>query len=1107
MANIAKGAPGSSEFLIGNEAIARGVLEAGVQFCAGYPGTPATEIIASLVEVAKELGIHVEWSVNEKVATEGAAAAAFAGLKALASMKNAGLNVAQDFLLHLNLTGIGDKGGALLVVTCDDPQAWSSGDESDTRWLAEIADVPLLVPAGVQEAKDMAKWAFELSEKFKCYCILRSYKNLSHASGAVKLGEIPKPKKKPAFDTSKLYSPYLAPPKHAKLHEKQAKIQAIFESSPFNTYSGPEKPELLIISSGSGKPCSVDAVQCLKLTKSVGILNLATLWPFPKRLVAQHLAQTRKVLVVEEVDPFVEIQTKATASEFSKAPPKIYGKGSGHINYYGEVTPDAVIKALSEILEIDYKPREAEYEQKAAKYTVIDRDPVWCPGCPHRASYLCVTNAMKRDGRDAVLTSDIGCYTLDVFPGGTYYTNVLHCMGSGAGTACGFGQLNQLGFKQPVVALCGDSTFYHAAIPALMNAVQHKSNMTLVILDNGATAMTGFQPNPGTGRTATGEAPFPIPPEDIAKACGVRFIEIIDPFELEKATDTIVKAIQFEGPAVVISRRKCALLAQREKIERREKIVPYEVDLDKCSKCVVASREKIMPCEVACPAGTDIPGFLNLARQGKFSEGLELIRQCNPLPAVVGRVCYHPCETECNRAQLDEAIANHTIERFLGDYGLSLPSAKKVKARREEKVAIIGSGPAGLSCAYHLAVRGYPVTVFEATDKAGGLLRWGIPDYRLPRDILDKEISHIEELGVDIKTNTPVKDPADLFKKGFKAAFLATGAGVSQKMNIPGEDTKGILNAVSFLYQVNSRAKVELGNRVAVIGGGNAAVDSARVARRLGAKEVSIIYRRSRAEMPAARSEIDEAEKEGMKIHILAAPVKVLTKNGQARGLQCIQMKLGKPDESGRRRPMPITGSEFEMGVDNVIIAIGQAVDKSRLPAGLDYTTEGTVAADSATLETNIGGVFAGGDIVTGPATVTEAIGAGKRAAISIDRYLSNKPLRIKEKKRSVIGMEELNLKNTPLKHRAKVSILPVARRVQGFAEVEGGFTADVVADEAQRCLACASFKERCAALLHCPAIIRDIDGNTIIDSFLCNGCGVCADICPYGAIVKKEEI
>jgi NADPH-dependent glutamate synthase beta subunit-like oxidoreductase len=259
--------------------------------------------------------------------------------------------------------------------------------------------------------------------------------------------------------------------------------------------------------------------------------------------------------------------------------------------------------------------------------------------------------------------------------------------------------------------------------------------------------------------------------------------------------------------------------------------------------------------------------------------------------------------------------------------------------------------------------------------------------------------------------------------------------------------------------------------------------------------------------MPASRSEVDEVEKEGVKIHILATPTNVLTKSGRVAGLQCIRMKLGKPDDSGRRRPTPVTGSEFDVDVDNVIIAIGQAVDKSRLPAELNYTTEGTVAADPATLETNIGGVFAGGDIATGPATVTEAIGAGKRAAISIDRYLRNKSLHVKERKRSVVGLEEVNLTNTPVKHRAKVSVLPAARRLQGFAEIEGGFTADVAADEAQRCLACASFKERCAALLHCPAIIRDIDGNTAIDSFLCNGCGVCADICPYGAIIKKEEV
>lgn len=1107
MPNVAEGAPGTHELMIGNEAIARGALEAGVQFCAGYPGTPSSEIIGSLAEIAKDTGIHVEWSVNEKVATEATAAAAFAGLRALAVMKSAGVSVTLDFLNHLNLSSIGDSGGALVLVMCDDPEAWSSGDESDSRWIAQITNAPLLEPVSVQEAKEMTMWAFAFSEEFKSYCLLRGYKNLCHTGSVIRLGEIPKLEKRAAFDTSQKYSPYMPIPKHALLLEKQVRIQEVFESSPFNSYSGPEQPELLIVCSGSGYPCSLEALETLNLAESVGILKLGTLWPFPKRLVEKHLAKTNKVLVIEEVDPFVETQVKVTAAESSALPGRleIYGKNSGHINSYGEITPDAVSKALSNILKLEYQAREPEYEQTAARQVVIERNPVWCPGCPHRASFLCLRDAMSRDGRDVILTGDIGCYTLDVYPDGTNLTNVLHCMGSGAGTASGFGQLDQLGLKQPVIAVCGDSTFYHATIPALINAVYNKSNMTLMVLDNGATAMTGFQPHPGSGRIATGDEAERIKPEEIAKACGVKFIEEIDPFDLKNSINTIEKAIKFDGPALVVSRKKCALIIQREKKKLGEEVVPYYVDQDKCNKCVLDAKDKVMPCAVACPAGNDIPAFLNLVKQGKIQEGLELIKQSNPLPAVLGRVCYHPCEADCNRSQFDEAIANHKIERFLGDYGLTLPGVKKVAARRGEKIAVIGSGPAGLSCAYHLTAMGYPVTILEALPVAGGMLAVGIPEYRLPKDVLMAEIQRIEDLGVEIRLNAPVTSVGQLLEQGYKAVFVSAGAHRGMKLEVPGEEKTGVLSAMSFLREVNLGKSVSIGNKVVVVGGGNVAIDSARVAVRQGAKQVSIIYRRSRAEMPASEEEIKAAEEEGIEINYLVAPAKVLG-NGKATGLECIKMKLGEPDASGRARPLPIKGSEFIIEADTVIVAIGQLPDLSFTDKELQISPQGTLIVDTGTLATNKLGVFAGGDVVTGPAMAADAVGAGKKAAISIDRYLNGKPLNGKERKLPVISFEELNLDCIPLALQAKASVLPAASRVQGFAEVEGGFTPDVAIDEAQRCLSCGSFSEKCIMLLHCPAIIRDNDGNTVIDSFLCDGCGVCADTCPSRAIIKREE-
>jgi len=675
-------------------------------------------------------------------------------------------------------------------------------------------------------------------------------------------------------------------------------------------------------------------------------------------------------------------------------------------------------------------------------------------------------------------------------------------MGSGAGEACGFGELAQFGFEQPAIGICGDSTFFHASIPALINAVYNRSKITLIVLDNGVTAMTGFQPHPGTGYTATGEETVRVKPEDIAKACGVKFVVEFDPFDLKSAADTIEKAIAFDGPAVVISRGKCALLAQRERGEW--KTIPYHIDRDKC-KCLLATEDKVMPCAAACPAGNDIPAFLNSTKQGKFNEGLKLIKQTNPLPAVLGRVCYHPCEADCNRGQLDEAIVSHKIERFLGDYGLSLPSVKKITARYGEKVAIIGSGPAGLSCAYHLTMMGYPVTIFEALPIPGGMLRVGIPEYRLPKDVLNAEIKRIEDLGVDIHLNTTVTSINQLIKPGYKAVFVAAGAHKNMKLGIPGEEKVGVLSATGFLREVNLGKAVGIGDRVIVVGGGNAAIDSARVAIRQGAKQVSIVYRRSRAEMPASDEEVEAAKEEGIKITYLAAPTKVLG-DGKVTGMECTRMKLGEPDASGRARPIPIKRSEFFIDADTVIVAIGQTPALTFADKELQISAQNTLIVNPDTLATSQPGIFAGGDVVTGPATAADAVGAGKKAAVSIDRYLRGKPLNGKEKKRPVVSFKELHTANLPLLSKAKASVLPAASRVQGWAEVEGGLTPDVATVEAQRCLSCGPFSEKCIMLLYCPAIIRDNDDNPVIDSSLCNGCGVCADICPCRAIDKEEE-
>jgi len=478
------------------------------------------------------------------------------------------------------------------------------------------------------------------------------------------------------------------------------------------------------------------------------------------------------------------------------------------------------------------------------------------------------------------------------------------------------------------------------------------------------------------------------------------------------------------------------------------------------------------PCRVACPAGVNAQGYIALISEGKFKEALEVVRRTMPFAGVIGRVCTHPCEIDCERNTVDEPLSIRALKRFIADYELKVgrEKATPIERTKEEKVAIVGSGPAGLACAYDLVRKGYPVTVFEALPMAGGLLRYGIPEYRLPKKVLDNEINYIKELGVEIKTNTPVKDLGQLFEQGYKAIFLGTGAGVSQKMGIPGENTTGVIHALDFLKQVNSGSKVSLGERVAVIGGGNAAIDAARVASRLGAKEVAIVYRRSRAEMPAAASEVNEAEQESIGLHILATPVRVLSQNGRLSGIECIRMELGEPDASGRRRPIPVKGSEFTMDVDNVIIATGQAVDQAGLPKELTYTSWGTLSVDSVTLETDISGVFAGGDVVAGPADVIAAIAAGKEAAESIDRYLNGTDLR-EGRPEQITRVKEVSKEGAVKGIRATMPVLEPFKRDGSFTEVELGFDEKTAIEEAKRCLNCAACSECLECIKACEAL------------------------------------
>jgi heterodisulfide reductase subunit A-like polyferredoxin len=467
------------------------------------------------------------------------------------------------------------------------------------------------------------------------------------------------------------------------------------------------------------------------------------------------------------------------------------------------------------------------------------------------------------------------------------------------------------------------------------------------------------------------------------------------------------------------------------------------------------------PCRLACPAGLNVQGYVQMVKEGKYKEALEIIMEDLPLPGVLGRICPHGCEEACRRCEKDEPLAIRDLKRLAADQFDPREIKIACLPPRSEKVAIVGSGPAGLSAAYHLARRGVRSTIFEALPQAGGMLRVGIPEHRLPRKILDREIELITNLGVEIRTDAPLGPDMsvdDLFSKGYKAVYLAIGAHRGIELGIPGERAKGVRQGVDFLRELNLSGGAEVGKKVAIIGGGNVAIDVARSAVRLGAEEVHIIYRRTRAEMPAWEEERMAAEAEGVNVTYLSAPQEILTEEGRVTGLRCIRMELGEPDSSGRRRPIPIPGTEYDMEADQIIPAIGQLPDLSSLEdiAGLSFSRWGTAEADTITYATGREGVFAGGDLQTGPWIAIGAVAAGREAAESIVRYLDGRDMA--EGRKPTTNENPLYRPipvDEPRKKRGHMSVLPVRERRGNFNEVELGYEEAAGREEAGRCLNC----------------------------------------------------
>jgi len=573
--NLLSNEKGKKIILMGNEAIVRGALESGIGFASCYPGTPSSEVGDTYSEIANDAGIYFEYSVNEKVALEAAAAAVFSGVRSMVAMKQFGVNVAADSMMPVAYIGVNT---GMVIMVADDPSCWSSAQsEQDTRYYARLAHIPMLEPSDPQECKDFVKMAFKLSEKFKIPFFVRTTTRVSHGRGVVKLDNIVKGKTKGFFKKDlSIYNNL--PPKTMDMHErilqKIEDIREISEKSKINFLVNPKtRSKFGIIVSGVSFCYVMDALDDLNI--KIPVLKLGLTHPLPKGKIKKFIRRLKSVFIVEELEPILEMEVERLAKDVNPKL-KIFGK-NGYLPKSGEYKEEMIISALDKIIGKKLKMSLEEHSKKYKTLKMAKRFAVLCPGCPHRASFWAAKVAA---GTNTIFGGDVGCYVLGMLP--PYETqDFMFSMGASEGIVHGIKKVTY----QKTIAFIGDSTFFHAGIPGLINMVFNKSNPLVIVLDNRSTAMTGHQPHPGVGITGMGEKTKEVKIEDIAKACGVKYVKVIDAFNVKKMIKTIKNFLEKDEVSVIVSKRECRLLAIRKKRRAGEKILKFEINQNKCKKC------------------------------------------------------------------------------------------------------------------------------------------------------------------------------------------------------------------------------------------------------------------------------------------------------------------------------------------------------------------------------------------------------------------------------------------------------------------------------------------------------------------------------------------
>lgn len=1118
--------------MLGNEAISRGLAESGCQFMTAYPGTPSSEILPALVEFKKELGLtlYAEWSTNEKVALETALAAAYSGKRTAVAMKQVGLNVAADAALSSAYIGVV---GGLILIVADDPGLHSSQTEQDSRLFSLFSKIPALDPSSPQEAKEMVALAFELSERYQIPVLLRPTVRVCHSEQSIECKPVNAPFRNADFEKNPrrwAATPSARLELHQQLNEKLAAIEAEFETWPGNHAFFPPGPTqqrapLGIVAAGISYAYLNDLLPSLGLADQCPILKIATAYPLPRALVEEFASHCDRLIVIEETDAAVELQIRLSLP--------VWGRLTGHVPSHGELTPGIIEKLLVAVAhEAGLTARARATNRMAATVAGLEltiRHPTFCPGCGHRAAFY----ALRRAFPDAIFPGDIGCYTLGLNQGAV---DTVHEMGASISMAAGFYHAYaQDGKSPPIFATIGDGTFFHSGAAGLENAVYNGARFVLLVLDNGTTAMTGMQPTPECGKTADGHAGGIIELETLIRGCGISYLVHADPNDLATFHRVLLDALEHSraeqgGVAVVLARYAC--VAELKGLGPNRVALPVEVHQGPRprSPTTLAAldpqwmpryQDRLSPCSEACPAGNDIERLMTLAAMDQWTEAASLLYQEHPFPSTLGRICPHPCESQCNRSIYDGALSINAIERMAGDRGRSAAGFATRGQALGKAVAVVGGGPSGLTAAYHLARLGYAVEIFEALAEVGGMLRWAITEYRLPASILERELEVFKSLGVTVRTGIRLgTNLAWSELDRFDAVYLATGAWQQKRLKIVGEDRTGVLSGLDYLYQVRAKQAPALGAHVAVIGGGNTAIDAARTARRKGAA-VDVYY----DVLLAIPEEVSVARDEGIVFHHAVVPVGIQA--GETSSLKLLLRDLAMPAPTGSE-DTPLFWTETNEA-DSVLICIGADAD-------LAYLGQHKLA-DAGRLVVDTWGrtrqprIFAGGDASsTGAGTVVGAVNAGKRAALAIHEKLGGKALAAATLQLAdgpgiaasiayckaadwastrasqaipVPGPQAIKLpffgkipRATP-QHRAPVD------SIWNFDEVNFGLGSEQAAAEArERCFHCGVCTHCDICLNVCPtAAITQVDGSYQIDAGKCTACRVCEEQCPRGAI------